>query len=281
LSISFLHSGLYTTIQDQGRSLGGRLGVPQSGAMDKTALNLANMIVGNGQSEAAIECTLIGPRIRFDQEVVICICGAVVQPFVDDQPIKMNTATTVKPGSVLHFGKIVSGTRYYIAIAGGIQSDEYLASRSTCITSGIGRLITNDSQFEIGESNYSDHGVTAVRQLGQRIIKGELGPEYEEMSRAINGLVDILRGPFTIQANSNRMAYRIQNISSLKHQLSILSSGVMPGTVQLTPSGDLIFLMRDAQTTGGYPRLLQIQEQSICDLAQLKAGDSFEIQIVR
>jgi len=98
LSISFLHSGLYTTIQDQGRSLGGRLGVPQSGAMDKTALNLANMIVGNGQSEAAIECTLIGPRIRFDQEVVICICGAVVQPFVDDQPIKMNTISPSQEG---------------------------------------------------------------------------------------------------------------------------------------------------------------------------------------
>lgn len=280
MSLSFLHSGLYTTIQDQGRSRGGRLGIPSSGAMDKISLNLANMLVSNTQEDAAIECTVIGPKIRFDQDTIISVCGAVVQPFLDDIPFMMNEPIHVSAGNVLHFGRLVRGTRYYIAIAGGVQSPTHLGSRSACITSRIGHLISRGDQLDIGTPNLTKHNINAIRQLGCHAIEATIGPEYSDMDSSIPDLGATLSATFTIQANSNRMAYSVQNIPALIHNLSILSSGVLPGTVQLTPNGDLMFLMRDAQTTGGYPRILQLTEQGICDLAQLKAGESFVCNII-
>ena len=76
------------------------------------------------------------------------------------------------------------------------------------------------------------------------------------------------------------MAYRVKHPINLSHNKSILSSGTLPGTVQLTPSGELIFLMKDAQTTGGYPRILQLTDESISDLAQLSPNEKFTIQLI-
>ena len=59
----------------------------------------------------------------------------------------------------------------------------------------------------------------------------------------------------------------------------ILTAPVLPGTVQLTPSGQLIVLMRDCQTTGGYPRVLQLTEDAISILSQKTTGNSLKFRL--
>ncbi|MCF6263513.1 MAG: biotin-dependent carboxyltransferase family protein [Xanthomonadales bacterium] len=55
--------------------------------------------------------------------------------------------------------------------------------------------------------------------------------------------------------------------------LSAHSTGLMPGSLQITPDGQSILAMHDAQTTGGYPRILVVNQHDLSVLAQAKPGD--------
>jgi allophanate hydrolase subunit 2 len=83
----------------------------------------------------------------------------------------------------------------------------------------------------------------------------------------------------SISNKINRMGYRLEEVK-VSHNKSIITSPVIPGTVQLTPSGQLIILMKDAPTTGGYPRVFQLTEKSIAIIAQKKTGDTFSFKLL-
>ena len=75
------------------------------------------------------------------------------------------------------------------------------------------------------------------------------------------------------------MAYQLEK--EINNQLEpIITSHVLPGTVQLTPSGKLIILMRDAQTTGGYPRILQLAETAINILSQKYTSNKLRFNLI-
>ena len=75
------------------------------------------------------------------------------------------------------------------------------------------------------------------------------------------------------------MAYQLDETID-GHSISMLTSATLPGTVQFTPSGKLIILMKDGQTTGGYPRILQLTDKAISILAQKKSGDHFSFKLI-
>jgi allophanate hydrolase subunit 2 len=118
-----------------------------------------------------------------------------------------------------------------------------------------------------------------LRNVGNKKINVQKGPEFKLLEKGIANLLDVFRSSFVIRQESNRMAYRVSHDLNISHEKSIISSGTTPGTIQLTPAGDLMFLMRDAQTTGGYPRVLQLTEDGICDLSQMKAEERFELNL--
>ena len=121
MSITVLNPGLLTTVQDQGRIGYQQFGVSVSGVMDPRSAALANILAGNGQEEAVLECTMLGPQLRFDRANVIAITGGDLGPTLDGQPVPGYTAVAVRAGQVLRFTAPKTGCRAFVAFAGGLD----------------------------------------------------------------------------------------------------------------------------------------------------------------
>lgn len=278
--IKVLHPGLYSTIQDLGREEYQHLGVPVSGVMDQEASRIANAILGNDEECAVLEIAMLGPKLEFGCQTVISITGADLQPKLNGEEIRSYTSINIKSGDLLSFGRLSNGFRAYIAVSGGFQLNIVLGSRS------MYKGITEKFKLEKGDvlnlipNNQLSKKYAAIKfkkpQYNENIIVYK-GPEFENLNeRQINQL---FKQEFTISKENNRMAYQLNELIA-NSLTEIITSLVMPGTIQLTSLGKLIILMRDCQTTGGYPRILQLSEHSINVLAQKKVGDAIKFKLM-
>jgi biotin-dependent carboxylase-like uncharacterized protein len=267
--IRVIKPGLYSTIQDNGRKGKQSYGIPCSGSMDSFSSDLANKILNNSINSAVLEITMVGPVLEFINETFICITGANLSPLLNNKIIKMNNPIYVKSNDVLSFGVLKSGLRSYIAILGGFKTEKVFGSRSMFknLTKAV-KLAKNDvlnfnEDIIFKTSKINLHKISNI----DNEIKAYKGPEFDMLDS--NQKDFVLSNKFMISNNYNRMAIQLSDL--LFNNLDpIITSIVMPGTVQLTPAGKMIILMKDCQTTGGYPRILQVDEKSINSLAQLK-----------
>ncbi len=275
--IEVITTGLFTTIQDAGRYGYRKWGVPISGAMDQQSAQLANQLVNNTENEAVMEITLTAPTLKFNIDAIVAITGAGFSPSVNNQPISMNKSFWISKGSILKLGRPSNGVRAYLSVAGGFSVPQVLGSRSfypnitknSQVKKGDFLSINNNSHTKNHISNASVK--ISEKQFSNYKIQVYKGPEFHLLSKEIKE--KILSQPFEISNDSNRMGYRL-NTSENIFATEILTSAVQPGTVQLTPSGQLIVLMRDCQTTGGYARILQLTDKSINILAQKQTGQA-------
>ncbi len=270
--VSVLQVGFYSTIQDIGRYGYQHLGVPVSGSMDALSARAANSSIGNPLNAAVIEATFIGPVLQFETDSHFAVTGASVEISLNGRAIPACKPVRVLRGDRLSFGKVQAGVRFYIAVAGGFQSPTVLGSRSfypgiTQATLAAGdKIPTGTSGSHVGVGVGSD-----TIDLKTKVLHVSKGPEYDLLSR--QDLDRIMHDNFTVSHQNSRMGYHLNEMLP-PNPHSIITSGVMPGTVQLTPAGRLIILMRDCQTTGGYPRILQLSSRSVSLLAQKKMGDT-------
>ena len=157
MTVKVLHPGLLTTIQDLGRFGSQQYGVIVSGAMDQYSLRIANLLVGNEQSEGALEITLLGTSLEFQKDWLIAITGGDLHVTIDGERAPMWRPIVVAKGSVLKFNYAVQGCRAYVAFAGGIDVPEVMGSKSTYIRAGIGgfqgRALQKGDVFSCGEMN--------------------------------------------------------------------------------------------------------------------------------
>lgn len=292
--------GLFTTVQDLGRKGYLHQGVVESGAMDRTAARNANIAVGNEEHAAVLEMTFIGPTITFQAGCLICIAGDGMTPYMNGNPSTLGTPFFVPQGTSLSFKVKKKGIRTYLAVAGGIDVPVTMESRSTYLRAGLGgfngRKLEKGDQLTIGEANELVRPIMEEATKQNRLWEAEwrvFSPIIEEQSddrsviRAIRGnhyhrLTDeskkkLFQATFTIKSQSDRMGYRLESEEAiqLEESFSLLSEAVALGTVQAPPDGQLIILMADRQTTGGYPRALQTVAVDVSKLAQLRPGDSF------
>ena len=138
MNVTVIKPGLLSSLQDAGRPGHAALGVGRAGAMDLPAWQLANALVGNTNGEAAIECTLAGPSLRFEQAAVIALTGAPIAASVGQRPLPMWTTCHLPAGGVLHLGRMASGCRSYLAVRGGFDIPALLGSRSSDLHARIG-----------------------------------------------------------------------------------------------------------------------------------------------
>jgi biotin-dependent carboxylase-like uncharacterized protein len=284
--LHFLKSGLQTTIQDLGRIGHQQVGIPVSGAMDKASARLANDLVGNPAEYPLFEITLLGPSIRFEGACQIAITGATLSPEINGQAIALNQTINVSDGDLLNFGRPIAGCRAYLAVRGQWKVTKWLGSCSASTSKGEiatpDSWIKKDACIEV-ESDSPIPLKTASETLQldalQTPIKVMQGPEFHLFSNLFVGL--FFSKTFTITPDSNRMGYRLKEpIEGYESLGEIISSGVIPGTIQITNAGQAIVLMADAQTTGGYPRLLNLLTPEIDRMAQLKPGDQVRFELV-
>ncbi len=265
--IKFISKGLYTTIQDDGRFGYRNIGVPSSGYMDRESAQIANLIIDNPINNPLIEATLIGPTIKFEKPTFICITGSDFNPMLNESRISLYTPVEVNKGDILKLNNSSIGSRCYISIKGDIKVDKVLGSRSYYSQISDSSVIEkgDEFKFEANDRNLTYKSIDQKFRLNKD-IKVFRGPEFNCLNKeSINKLKN---QEFSIGIN-NRMAYNLKEKIEAGVN-SIISSAVIPGTVQLTPSGQIIILHRDCQTTGGYPRILQLAEKSLNNLAQLR-----------
>ena len=275
--IKFISKGLYTTIQDDGRFGYRNIGVPSSGYMDRESAQTANLILDNPINNPVIEATLIGPTIKFEKSTFICITGSDFNPMLNESRISLYTPVKVNKGDILKINNSSFGSRCYISIKGGIKVDKVLGSKSYYPQISDSSIIEKGDEFKF-ETNNSEPNYKLINQKFElnKNLKVFKGPEFNSLNKgSINKIID---QEFSIGIN-NRMAYNLKEKIQAGTS-SIISSPVIPGTVQLTPSGQMIILHRDCQTTGGYARILQLDEKSLNNLAQLRIGDKIKFEIV-
>jgi biotin-dependent carboxylase-like uncharacterized protein len=280
--IKVLKAGLYSSIQDNGRFGYRNIGVPHSGVMDTISSGLANALLNNQENDAVLEIMLQGPTLEFTKTTAIVISGAHMSPKLNDESILNYKVYTVKSGDILSFGQLIKGLITYVAILGGFQTETILNSKS------FYQGITGESKLKKNDCIPYKTQTTSIKKANSiikinkqffetKIIEAYKGPDFELFSLAEQKKLSTFL--YTVSKDINRMGYRLEE-SVVPHKKSIITGPVLPGTVQLLPSGQLIILMKDAQTTGGYPRVFQLSEKSIAILAQKKVGDTLNLLVL-
>lgn len=304
MSLRILRPGLLTTVQDLGRFGYQQAGIIVSGAMDALALRVGNLLVGNPETAAGLEITLLGPRIRFNADSLIALTGAHLSPTLHGQPVALNRAVWVAAGTELAFGPAEAGCRTYLAVAGGVAVPMVLGSRSTYLRAGFGgqegRALRAGDVLPVGEPSpvgarlkaqlarpgaaWAAARFTPAPTLGPRphyrpVLRTVRGPEYDQFS--IESQRALWAEAFTISPQADRMGYRLQGppLARLTDP-ELLSSAVTFGTVQVPNGGQPIVLGADHQTTGGYPRLAQVISVDWPALAQAVPGQALRFQEV-
>ena len=271
--IKVIQPGLFTTIQDAGRHGFRNIGIPTSGFMDQESAWAANELVNNNKDESLLEITLTGPTLIFNCNCVISITGGDFNPLINNLPVKMYQSINVRTGDILKLNNTINGARSYIAISGGLNVKSLFGSKS--FFSNISDSYHLKKGDEIKVSKKSESQILKWDKLKfnlNRFMKVFRGPEYDLLST--NSKKKLFKNEFTINTN-NRMAYNLEETLQVDIK-TIISSPVLPGSVQLTPSGKIIILHRDCQTTGGYPRILQLDTNSLNNLSQLKSNDKIK-----
>ncbi|MGO1586111.1 MAG: biotin-dependent carboxyltransferase family protein [Mesonia sp.] len=282
MSVKVIKEGLLSSIQDLGRFGFAGWGVPQSGVMDRYSAKMANLLVGNQEFEAVMEVTLLGPVLEFQKETLVVVVGLKAQVKLNDLKIELLRPFLVESGDQLHIKQITQGVRAYVAVSGGFKTKEFLKSRSQFfpITSHASLQKGEISPYDLQEENSVQQfaGIKyEAKRYASKVLEVYKGPEWDRLSNELQ--IQLQIEVLSISKNNSRMAYQLteQFPNTIK---GMLSQPVLPGTVQLTPGGNLIVLMRDAQTTGGYPRIFQLTEKSIQILSQKKQGDKVEFKCI-
>lgn len=286
-----IRPGWLTLVQDLGRSGYQRFGMPVGGAMDPVALRLANRLVGNPDSAAALEMTVQGPALLFEQAAVIALAGADLSPWLDGRPAPNGTAIAVGRGSHLTFGERRSGARGYLAVAGGIDVPLQLRSRSTHVASGTGgyagRPLAAGDRLVCGPP-----GAAAGQRIGQGLppslrpdysaqplVRAVVGPQADRFSPdALDRLID---APYRLTPQSDRMGYRLYGQPlATSGATDLISDAVPPGAIQVPPDRQPILMMADRQTTGGYPKIAVVITADLPLAAQLLPGHTLRFTLV-
>lgn len=280
--VEVLKAGLYDTVQDLGRCNVQQFGMPYSGAMDIDSYKRSNLILNNTANSAVLEITMIGPMLKFHSETEICITGANLSPKVNDKTIDQSCRILINKNDVLSFGKPLHGCRSYLSVVGGFQTEKVLNSRSMTanITSSF-RLQKGDVLPYHTTINKNSLKTEILKVDGfdfhKPVIEVYKGPEFNKLTSVQKET--LFASDFTISSESNRMAYRFKE-QIPNNMDAIITSLVLPGTIQLTPSGQLLALMRDCQVTGGYPRIFQISESSINLMSQKIFGNKIRFKCI-
>ncbi len=276
MSFKVLSSGYYTTIQDEGRSGYRRFGIPVSGAIDLYSFYLANQILNNPKTTAVLECTLLGPTLLIQKPISIAITGAKVNATLNNKEIPMYSSVFCKVGDVLSIGKVENRVRTYIAFEGGIVSEKIFKSQSFCYPITPIKKLEKGMIISFYFKNTKNKKKYLIKKIDYNInkLKCNSGPEWPKLHKKQK---DNINNPLTVSAN-NRMGYRMES-TFYSQKTDIHSALVLPGTVQLTPSGNCLIAMPDCQITGGYYRIAQLTEESIAILAQKKVGEKIYLKM--
>ncbi|HKV30414.1 MAG TPA: biotin-dependent carboxyltransferase family protein [Candidatus Dormibacteraeota bacterium] len=280
--IEVVEAGRWTTIQDRGRPGLERFGIPSGGAADWFAAAVANRLVGNHEDAALLECTAAVPTLLFEADAVIALTGGQSAGVANWQ------AVPISRGSSLAVGTIAPGLRSYIAVRGGIDVPLVLGSRSFCqrgtFGGGFGRPLAKGDGLAIGRMTELEaiptpwpesHRLQARGPWEVRVIAG---PQRDAFSA--DALQRLGATACRVTPEIDRMGLRLETPGLRLQPQEILTVPMTAGSIQVTPSGGLIVLHVDHQSTGGYPVIATVISADLPLLAQARPGDTVRFRSV-
>ena len=285
--------GLLSTIQDLGRKGYKRYGIISSGSMDQIAHRIANMLVLNDEDDEAMEITMTGPVIQFQNDTMIAITGGHLSPAINEEKVEMYRPILVRAGDILSFGGAKEGIRSYLAVHGGFSVDRVMQSASTYLRAGIGgykgRALKKGDVLPLKKPISIDEWDKPIKWSAKRFSHSQ--DNVQKTIRVIKGLqydaftersqLSFEEMEYTVTPESDRMGYRLDGAKlSLKEQKEFVSEAVSFGTIQVPADGQPIILLADSQTLGGYAKLAQTATVDRSILAQSKPGDRLKFKVI-
>jgi len=277
-----LKPGLLTTLQDEGRRGYLAHGVPLSGAMDRYAHRVANLLVGNQAGEATLEMTMSGGTFFFEEAMDVAVCGADMGGRLNGSRVKNWCCFKVPRSGMLSFSYARQGCRSYLAVAGGFDAAPVLGSRSTYVRASLGgfagrALKAGDVLGRKSPQERRCSGKTLPDQYvpayhNEVILRVLLGPQDDRFLP--EGVRTFLSATYVVTNRNDRMGYVLRG-PAVKHSngADIISDALIPGSVQVPGDGMPIVMMADCQTTGGYAKIATVISPDQALLAQGKTGD--------
>lgn len=271
-----LKKGILTTIQDTGRLGQAAIGVNAGGVMDYFSYRVLNILLDNPAEFPVLEMHFPAPEIRFEEECQFALYGADFGAHLNNSPISNGRIHSAKTEDILKFKKRYSGQRCYFGVLGKLDVTCWL-----------------DSYSQNSALKYPDFP-SEISVINKPFIQRKSGVVPPEVSKEIRFIPDfefsdlldssgktLSESEFIISSDSNRMGYRLKGepLKLISHR-EMISSAVTKGTIQLLPDGQIIVLMADAQTTGGYPKLGYVCGADLNKLTQLGSGESFTFRAI-
>lgn len=281
MGIKFANGGFITTIQDMGRTGYQEFGVPAAGVMDTLSFRKANILVGNDENEAVLEVTLMGPMFTFTSDNIIAVTGGDLGAKLNGKDIPMYQAVLAKKGDTMSFMGIKSGSRAYVAFAGGLDIPVVMGSKSTHLKSNLGGF--EGRKLGPGDEIEFTAPKTTLPNMSRRVLPADdfsgascelrviLGPQDDCFTE--KGIQTFLSSTYTLTNEADRMGLRFEG-ETIEHKNGgdIITDGISFGAVQVPSHGQPIVMMADHQTTGGYTKIAGVISVDLPKAAQLKPG---------
>jgi antagonist of KipI len=294
MSIEVIKPGLLSTLVARGRTGFRYLGVGPGGAMDNFAMTSANYLLGNHGGAATLEMNFPAPELFFHEGHLICVAGKGLRAYINDQVISLWKPFLVQPGSAMKFERAGTGSRAYLSVRSGWKAQAWLGSFTTHLGVKAGGYkgcsLQKGDRLEVNESAYAMAGTKALPwEISKNEFEKIYFPEHEIRITASaetdllspESREQLLSPAFRITNQSNRMGYRLEGKNLfLRQPQEMVSSPVDFGTIQLLPDGNLIILMADHQTTGGYPRIASVIKSDLPKLSQLNPNDKINFKLI-
>ncbi|KAA9108512.1 5-oxoprolinase/urea amidolyase family protein [Microbacterium rhizomatis] len=285
-AIRIVEPGLLSTIQDLGRPGRAALGIAPSGALDRRALRAANRLVGNAEGAAGVEVTMGGFRAIAERDAWFAVTGAWGPVLLDGLPVDPYEARAWPRGAELRIDGFVHGARAYLALRGGADAALSAGSRSTDLLAGLGpAALRAGDLLAIGGGAVVPIPVAEVWPWepphdGELEIELARGAREDWFTASAHDLLFAHR--WTVSAHADRVGLRLDGPELARVTARELpSEGMVPGALQVPPSGRPTILLADGPVTGGYPVIAVVTDAALDDLAQLRPGSRIRFRHAR
>nr|WP_085506126.1 biotin-dependent carboxyltransferase family protein [Thalassobacillus devorans] len=285
-----INPGVFTTIQDLGRTGYQKYGLAVAGSADQYSHRIANILVGNPESSAVLEITLMGLKMKAIKEAIIAVTGGDLNFTINGVLAPLWSSLTVKEGDILQFNGCKSGCRAYLSIAGGgVSVPKVLGSKSTDTVGGIGgmegRVLKKDDIIPSNEQPIQDFkGIR--RRLPDHLIpeytntfhlRVVLGPQENAFKE--EAIQTFLTSTYKATKDVNRMGCRLEG-PEIEHiaGADIISEGIFFGAIQVPKNRQPIVFLVGRQSIGGYTKIGGVITTDLPKLAQVKPGDSITFE---
>ena len=270
--------GPSVTVQDLGRPGYQRFGVSEGGAVDRRAHMIGAAVVGHPPECASLEMTMVGGTYTVTTEARdAVVTGALMPVAVDGVRVPHGVTFRIGVGATIEIGAATQGVYAYLTIGGGVETPPILGSRSTHTRARLGGLDGSVLQagdiLPIGAHAVSDE----TRRFGDRSpdagpIRIRRGLHFDRFPPSVRDR--LASEQFMVGSHRDRMGMRLDLVNPLvsSEALSLPSSPIVAGDIQVTGDGNPVVLLADHQPTGGYPRIATVIASDLARMAQTQSG---------